>query len=172
MKREKCLADENIVRAIRTSDWDEKNNRWSSSLFINQATSVSRTKKLSLTEIQRIFCKELHKPPAHKVIKTGEITVGKLASIGLAHTENKKPKKIDLWVEKAPTIDNPAHAEVFAGGDRKKLPRSLAKKIIGQLKVKKALPCSVLNSWLLGRFVVFVSDCMSGSNKKIEEIAP
>lgn len=155
MKRDNCSADENIVRAIRTSDWDEKNQRWSSSLFKNQATSVSRTKKLSLIKILKIFCKELHNPPVHKVIKTGEITVRELVFIGHSYLENNKSRKIDIWVEKAPTNENPAHAEIFAA-EVKKLPRSLALNISAELKLREVLPCNVLNVWVIGNLVACI----------------
>lgn len=146
MGRPQCKEDENIIRAIRSSDWDEKHNRWSSNLFRGPKTSVSRLKILSMEDVFTIFCKDLHKPPVHKVIKGGEINVGQLKRIGLEYEQNGKPKSTIISVEEDPLfnhpvlMDNPAHAEIV-----NKLTRTLAFNIINALTFHKPPPCNKLN---------------------------
>lgn len=135
-----CSEDEKIVRAIRSSDWDPKRERWSSNLFKNQGTSVSRLKILSLKRLNAIFCEELHKPPVHKVQATGVIQIGDLKNIGRAYIPEGEtdPKPVDIIVIEKRTDSNPAHAEIHSAP---KITRSLAFTIIQNLDIKKSPPC-------------------------------
>lgn len=137
MPPEHCSNDEDIVRAIRSSDWDKKHGRYSSNLFRGPATSVSRLKILELRKIFRIFYKELHKPPKHKVLSAGKIRVCTLKNLGNSFTDNGKPDQRDITVVGKPTTTNPSHAEIL-----EKLPRGLALKIIEELQIHK--PPSIL----------------------------
>lgn len=131
-----CVPTENIIRAIRTSDWDENNNRLSSSLFRGPKTSVSRTIILSLEDLQRIFCKDLHRPPDHRVVQAGEINVGELKKLGKDFKVGGKFEERIISVYPDPIkdhkiyADNPAHALI-----QEKLPRSLCLKINMKLKL-------------------------------------
>jgi hypothetical protein len=123
MNRPVCSRNEDVVRALCDSHWDERQNRFSSALFRGPNTSVSRLAILKLETIFEIFHRDLDKPPKSKVILAGEINVGKLQDIGKAHVSPNS-----ITVEVAPLLCNPAHAEI-----PEKLPRSLALKIIEQL---------------------------------------
>ena len=117
---------ENIVRAIRTADWDKKKNRFSSDLFKGPYTSVSRLSILSLKELFEIFHRDLDREisdPPNIVRWAGEINVGNMQRIGLTHQ-----KPIQITVEQDPTPNNIAHAEII-----QKLSRGLSIKIINSL---------------------------------------
>ena len=170
MCRPKCSHDENVVRAIRSSDWDAKANRWSSNLFTGPNTSVSRLKILPLRKLFGIFFKELHNPPVHKVIKAGEINVGKLHQLGQDFLVNKKPRKTTIIVEQDPVVgipgqvDNPAHAEI----PHPKLPRSLALEIIANLKMHEA-PKHLA---LLATIRAFIAKVFSAENHRKAKKTP
>ena len=125
MKRPECPPTENIVRAICTAHWDTEKQRFSSSLFTGPNTSVGRLIILPLNGLFVIFHRELDKLPDSKVLAAGQINVGQLQEIGNSHNEPKS-----ITVEIAPLHTNPAHAEI-----PQKLPRSLALKIIKELKI-------------------------------------
>lgn len=120
-----CSRDENIVRAIRDSDYDKKNDRLSSLLFKGSNKSVSRLIILSLDELFKIFHCNLDKPFISKVVAAGEINVGKLQDIG-ANFDN--PTTITVIIK--PLSENPAHAEI-----PQKISRGLSKKIRDNLKI-------------------------------------
>ena len=90
MEKKECSRGEDIVRAIRSSHWDESKQRWSSDLFRGPHTSVSRLRILPLSEIFDIFMKDLHRPPVHRVVKAGQINVGDLINLGLNFQNNGK----------------------------------------------------------------------------------
>ncbi len=125
MNRPKCSREENIVRAICDSHFDKRNNRISSYVFVGPNTSVSRLMILSLDELFKIFHRDLDKPPKSKVIASSEINVGKLQDIGKNHNE---PQAITVEIDPLP--ENKAHAVI-----PQKLSRSLALKIISELKI-------------------------------------
>lgn len=128
-----CSGDERVVRAIRSSDWDSKKNRWSSNLFTGPETSVSRLKILDLKRLFKIFFKQLHKPPVHKVQAAGEIEINHLQKLGNEFELNGRPDPRVITVIEKKLKENPAHAEI-----REKLPRSLSHKIIEELKIHNA----------------------------------
>lgn len=146
MSRPECDPSENILRSIRSSDWDKNNERYSSNLFTGPNTSVGRLGILPKEELFTIFCGELHKPPVHRVLKGGELQVGRLIDLGKSFISNKKPDPRKITVEEDPVkddpvlLDNPAHAEIV-----QKLPRGLAFDIIEELKMHKAPYCSFLD---------------------------
>lgn len=148
MNGQQCLPTENIVRAIRSSDWDEGKARWSSDLFRGPDTSVSRLAILPLPEIFRIFFADLHHPPLHRVLKVGEINIGNLQQIGQAHVKNRP---ISITVVADPVhgdkryTDNPAHALV-----KQKLPRLLALAIITKCSLHDA-PTLLQRLWWVVR---------------------
>ncbi len=141
MEKKECSRGEDIVRAIRSSHWDESKQRWSSDLFRGPHTSVSRLRILSLSKIFDIFLEDLHRPPVHRVVKAGQIKVGNLIDLGLDFQNNGKPAPRKISVEEAPIeghpeyTDNPAHAEI-----PQKLPRTLAFQIINRLELHNAPP--------------------------------
>jgi len=151
--RPSCAENENIVRAIRSAHWDQKNQRWSSELFRGPETSVSRLRILSLNKIFQIFCADLHKPPVNRVIKSGEINIGELQNLGLRFTHNGKPDARTITVKEDPIInhdtytDNPAHAVIL-----EKLPSSLAHTIANKLHLHDAPNCT----WLMWRVKLIV----------------
>lgn len=123
-KRPEVPNQENIVRAVRSADYDGK--RISSGLFnTTDEISVSRLLILGLPELFPIFHRELdrEKNPPGKVIGAGEINVGELKRIG---SSNKDPMLIT--VEEAPLRENPAHAVI-----PQKLPRGVCRRIVQQL---------------------------------------
>lgn len=124
-----CISDEDIVRAIRSADYDEKRGRFSSGLFKGTETSVSRLTVLSLDNLFIIFHTELdrlEKDPPNKVKWAGEIKIATLQSIG----ENHRDAPTKLTVEADPTERNPAHAVI-----PQKITTGLAFRIIRALKV-------------------------------------
>lgn len=126
-----CLPDENIVRAILSSHWDPKHERFSSDLFRGPGISVSRLVILCLEKLFAIFHNELDKPnlsPPNIVEWAGEINVGLLQKVGLEH----KPNPTNITVIPKPTEPNPAHAEI-----PQKLSKGLAKSIIKALKIHR-----------------------------------
>ncbi|MHB9074735.1 MAG: hypothetical protein ACYC6G_14560 [Desulfobaccales bacterium] len=126
-----CLNEENIVRAILSSHWDQKHERFSSDLFRGPGISVSRLVILSLEKLFEIFHKELDRlnlSPQNIVEWAGEINVGLLKDIGLNHKKNPT----EITVISMPTDSNPAHAEI-----PQKLSKGLAKSIIKALKIHK-----------------------------------
>lgn len=109
--RPKCPGHEDVVRAIRSADYDEKNRRFSSGLFKGMEVSVSRLTVFSLDRLFFIFHADLDRPeknPPTKVKWAGEIKVSTLESIGQSH----EPGPINLTVEADPTERNPAHAVI------------------------------------------------------------
>lgn len=109
MPRPECPPEENVLRAIHTADWDERNNRWSSSLFKGRNVSVSRLAILKMTELFAIFHQELDSPPKNRfVVGGGEINIGLLQEVGRGF----QGRPTDLTVEEDPTETNPAHAEI------------------------------------------------------------
>jgi hypothetical protein len=119
-------ANENIIRAIRTSDWDNGKKRFSSDLFKGPNTSVSRLSIFCLKQLLEIFHRELDRPLSHPpnfVRWAGEINVGKMQAIGRSHQN-----PIEITVEKDPLPNNLAHAEI-----PQKLSRGLSIKIIKSL---------------------------------------
>lgn len=159
MNRPECPREENIVRAIRSSDWDAEHNRWSSNLFRGPNTSVSRLTILDLDKLFKIFCKDLHKPPVHRVIKCSEINVGVLQDLGKQFCVGKKSQPVTITVEEVPIkndpvlTDNPAHAEI-----PQKLPRTLAFEIIKSLKEHEAPECK-LGLFNLKKLKQFLRTC-------------
>ncbi len=133
MESKLCDGDERVVRAIRSSDWDCKKQRWSSNLFTGPDTSVSRLKILELKKLFIIFFRQLHKPPAHEVLAAGEIEVNHLQKLGNEFRPNGKPDPRVITVIEKKLKDNPAHAEI-----RERLPRSLSHKIIEELEMHSA----------------------------------
>lgn len=109
MPRPQCSPEENILRAIHTAHWDERRNRWSSSLFKGPGTSVSRLAILSMTELFAIFHRDLDSPPKNRrVVGGGEINIGLLQEVGWGFQD----KPTGLTVEEDPLETNPAHAEI------------------------------------------------------------
>ena len=124
-----CSPTEDIVRAIRSSDWDPKNNRFSSNLFRGPKASVGRLVIYSLNKLFRIFHRDLDRPyklPPDMVKWGGEINIGVLKNIGSNHTE----KPTEITVELSPYRFNRAHAEII-----QQLSRGLCHKIISSLKI-------------------------------------
>lgn len=152
MNGQQCPPDENIVRAVRSSHWDSKKNRWSSDLFRGPDTSVSRLARLPLPEIFRIFFADLHKPPRHRVVKAGEINIGNLQALGRAHRQNGTVRQIAITVVPDPIlhdkecVDNPAHALV-----KEQLPKTLVLNIIDNLKFHDAPNFWRRLSWYIKR---------------------
>src|SRR2546421_8503993 len=109
MPRLECPPEENILRAIHTAHWDERRNRWSSSLFKGSGISVSRLSILGLAELFAIFHRELDSPPKNRFVTGGgEINIRRLQEVG----RNYQNKPTELTVEEVPTETNPAHAEI------------------------------------------------------------
>ena len=109
MPRPECPPEENVLRAIHSAHWDERKERYSSSLFKGSGTSVSRLSILSMVELFAIFHEELDSPTSNQVVKSGgEINVGRLQQVGRGY----QPRPTDLTVEEAPTETNHAHAEI------------------------------------------------------------
>lgn len=129
MNRAECPREENIVRALCDSHFDEEHNRFSSYVFVGPNTSVSRLFILSLNELFKIFHRDLDKPQKSKVIASGEINVGKLKAIGKNHNE---PKVITVEIDPLPK--NEAHSLI-----PQTLSRGLARKIIDELKIHNDL---------------------------------
>lgn len=123
-KRPQCSDSENIVRAIRSADYDR--GRISSGLFLSKnEISVSRLQILQLGELFPIFHKQLdRKDSSNMVIGAGEINVGALKLIGRNHTT-----PTILTVEEDPLPDNPAHAVI----PQTSLPRGVCRKIADSL---------------------------------------
>jgi hypothetical protein len=124
-----CLPNENVVRALRSSDWDPKHNRFSSDLFIGPDTSVSRLAILTLKRLFKIFHRDLdryEKIPPWIVKWAGEINVGRLDAIG----KNHKAKPTKIIVKPDPLSYNPAHG-IIPG----KLSKGLSKAIIKELVI-------------------------------------
>ena len=115
-------ADENIVRAICSDKWDGQ--RLAPSLFVGAGISVSRLALTSLDDHWDLFRQYVQKPPERMLEMLGEINVGELHAIGLAHTPS-----IELTVEPRPEDWNPAHAEI-----PQRISRGLANKILPALK--------------------------------------
>ena len=160
--RQTCSNEENIIRCIRSSDWDQKRKRWSSNLFCGPETSVSRTKILPIKRLEKIFCSDLHKPPNHKVLKTGEIKVGELKKLGEKFEVNGKLDKRIITVVEDPICnndtlnDNPAHALVM-----EKLPRSLSFNIIANLNIRNSPPCWFITAkWYIALGVFAISSIL------------
>lgn len=134
MARPECPPSENIVRALTTAYWDPVGERYQSHLFSADGdTSVSRLAILSLPELFEIFRARLEKSwkdPPILLLGAGEINIGEMQALGLAHTT-----PIALTVEEDPETDaephNPAHAEIPQG-----IPRKLSKKIITALQLR------------------------------------
>lgn len=122
-KRTECSDSENIVRAIRSADYDGR--RISSGLFQTDEISVSRLLILGLSDLFPIFHRDLDREmdPPGKVIGAGEINVGVLKQIGSTHS-----KPTVLTVEIDPKPENPAHAII-----PQKLSRGLRRKITEKL---------------------------------------
>lgn len=128
MARRECDSSENIVRAITTANWDEKEGRAQSSLFIGPNTSVSRLAVLDLADLFEIFRRELGQHP-RRVLMAGEINIGTMQEIGRAY----EPKPTEITVEEAPEPNNPAHAEI-----PQTLSRGLSKRLRDSLKMHPA----------------------------------
>lgn len=127
MSSQELAKAERVVRAILETHYDKAKNRYSSALFTGGNISLSRLAIKSYDEIVEIFLAELDKPN-RAVIGTGEISVGELQDIGLAHTE--KPTVISVLPK--PTGLNPAHAEM-----PQNVSRALSIKIIEKLEKKE-----------------------------------
>lgn len=127
MPSQKLARTERVVRAILDTHYDKAKNAYSSDLFANGNTSLSRLSIKSYDEIVDIFLFELDKPN-RAVISTGEISVGEIQDIGLAHTE----KPTTITVLPVPTKLNPAHAEM-----PQKITRGLSRKIIAKLTIQE-----------------------------------
>ncbi len=130
MNHQECGLHENIIRALRSSDWDPKNKRFSSDVLKGPNTSVGRLIILPLNDLFEIFHRELdrlERPP--NIVKwAGEINVGLLKHIGI----NYKNKPTKITVLPKPLISNPAHAEI-----PQKLSRPLCLKILEYLTIRK-----------------------------------
>ena len=119
-------ADEDIVRAIFTDEWDGE--RIAPSLFAGENVSVSRLAVVALAEHWDMFRKHLEKPPERRLERIGEINVGRLQRIGRDYK-----KSIDLTVEAKPEDWNPAHAEI-----PQRITRGLANQIVNALKLHQS----------------------------------
>lgn len=127
MSSQELARAERVVRAVLENHYDKATNIYSSDLFTGEGISVSRLAIKPYDEIVDIFLIELDKPK-RAVVGTGEISIGELQDIGLAHTD--KPTKISVFPK--PEKLNTAHAEVF-----QKISKGLAKKIIKKLDMKE-----------------------------------
>lgn len=127
MPRPECPPEENVLRAIHSAHWDERNERYSSSLFKGSGTSVSRLSVRGMAELFAIFHRELDSVPKHRFVRSGgEINVGRLQQVGRGYQN----RPTDLTVEQAPTETNPAHAEI-----PQNISKGLAFEIIRELTI-------------------------------------
>jgi len=127
MDNEECSPEEEVLRAIRRADWDQKKNRYSSGLFKGRDVSISRLAILPYNEIVRIFRAEFDNRPTGPLAATGQINVEQLQKIGIGY----KPNPTTLMVVPKPVEGNPAHAEV-----PQNISKGLAREIISALKVR------------------------------------
>jgi hypothetical protein len=143
-----CLPNEDVVRALRSSDWDTKHNRFSSNLFTGPNTSVSRLQIFSLKRLFKIFHHDLdrfEKIPPWIVKWAGEINIGKLELIG----KNFKDKPTHIIVKPDPLRHNKAHAII-----PNKLSRGLANGIIKELKIHNDSTSDFYIIWLRIKLVI------------------
>lgn len=114
-----CDASENVVRAILEAHWDEVHRRAASQLFKGRNQSVSRLAVHSLPKTWGVLG-DIFKD---KLVKLGEINVGKLVEIGQSHQE-----PIQITVEITPSPRNAAHAEI-----PQNITRTLSQKFVNNL---------------------------------------
>lgn len=125
-----CQPEEDIVRAILESDWDEAKGEYHSDLFRGENTSVSRLKILPLAKIVAIFRSDFDEHRDGPVLGTGEINVGLLRRMGRDYCDGKgKSLRQPVTVVERPTEKNPAHAEV-----KERFSRGFARQVIRALK--------------------------------------
>jgi hypothetical protein len=109
-----------------------------------------------MQKLHKIFCSDLHKPPVHKVIKTGSIRVEQIKALGDNFVHNNKPRKMAISVVEDPILnqpeltDNPAHALIM-----EQLPRSLSFQIIDALSLEDTPSCERI-FFAGNRVVVFI----------------
>jgi hypothetical protein len=130
--RPQCPPDEDILRAITTADWDEREGRVQASFFAHDGkgdgVSVSRLQVLSREQLLRIFSAEFQ--PPRLTLGTAEINVGVLQALG----REFKPAPTELTVEQDPTPTNPAHALI-----PQKITRGLSNHIRRYLEESEAI---------------------------------
>lgn len=120
---DRCPEHEEIVRALRPTDYDERHGRYSSAVFKGTRISVGRLAVLPFERLWSIFCAEIG-TTENPVTKCGQINVGKLQELGAKTLRT-------LYVTFCPTSTNPAHAEIC--GDA--ISRGLAKTIVDEMKL-------------------------------------
>ena len=127
MPRPECPPEENVLRAIHSAHWDERKERYSSSLFKGSGTSVSRLSILGISELFAILHLELDSPPKNRFVTGGgEINIGRLQEVGRGYQQ----RPTYLTVEEAPTETNRAHAEI-----PQEISKGLAFEIIRNLRL-------------------------------------
>ena len=114
-------SSENIARAVCSDHWDGE--RYASSLFKGENTSVSRLAITPLEDSWDLFRKRVENPPTRTLMQIGEINVGKMQRIAKEHDNNT-----NLTVEPKPLPGYDSHAEI-----PQKITRGLANKIIKEL---------------------------------------
>src|SRR6266481_476535 len=102
MSGDECSAAEDVLRAIRHADWDEKKRGWSSDLFKGRRTSLSRPSILRYQQIVEIFRSDFDGRPTGPLVAVGEINVGKLQAIGACY----EPKPTQITVKPEPIEGN------------------------------------------------------------------
>lgn len=117
-----CPPEEDILRAIRETDWDSKHGRYSSSLFRGPDNSIGRLKVTPIHSLMKIFSARLDRP-RNSVIGAGKLNVGALQKTGLEY--KAKPTEI---IVTADGKDFEAHGVI-----NPKLSLGLAKKIADDL---------------------------------------
>lgn len=159
--RPKCPPKEEVLRAIRDSDWDKNKKRLSSDLVAKPYTSVSRLKILSEESIFNIFIygpynKRVHRPPNHLVVAAGKLSVHKIQEI--ARDNANAPHTLE--VEEAPECYNPAHAEIVdQENPDNKIPRSTALKLVQTMEIKPAPDFHLKGIW--SKLAASVKDWLS-----------
>jgi len=123
---QECPDHEDVVRAICSPHYDEKQDRVSKSLFRGSSISVSRLAVLPLERLVSIFQLELE-TEEKPLWRLGEIGVGRLKELGITHST-----PCALSVVPKPTRSNKAHAEI-----PQKISRGLANRIVADLKLHK-----------------------------------
>ena len=113
--------EEDIARAICSDHYDGE--RYSSSLFKGQNTSVSSLAIVPLEDSWDLFRRKVEKPPDRTFEQIGTINVGSLKEIGINHLTNT-----ELSVQPDPQPNYDSHAII-----PQKISKGLANKIIDEL---------------------------------------
>lgn len=119
-----CDEKENIVRAYRTSDYDEEEARFSSSLFKGEHISVARLSITNINDLYEIWRQLLDRPPEELVIGALEYNIGSLVKIA----KEFKANPTDLIVREDP-LNEPIKYEAHACAPQKISP-GLSKEIL------------------------------------------